>query len=147
ERFFNLIPKNPYGLGLPHHLLDLGNYQLGKNNYEAAEKTFREALQVAEKQCSAESLLSALALSELAMSLNEQGKYLEGEKISQRLINVLEKIGPKLGPFKQALDPALGMVDLCGSLARQGRYAEAEAIGKRALELLEGHEIAGDPKN
>lgn len=146
ERLGNLIPKNPYAFGLPHHLLDLGNCQLEKKNYEAAENTFREALQVAEKQSSMESLMSAQALSELAKSLNMQGKYLESEEISQSLIAVLEKIGPKLGPLKRALDPALGMVDLCGSLARQGRYGEAEAMGKRAVEMLEGHEIAVDPK-
>jgi tetratricopeptide (TPR) repeat protein len=146
ERFFNRIPMNPYALGLPHHLLDLGIYQFEQKKYEAAENTYRETLQVAEKQCSSDSLMSAFALSELNKSLNMQGKYIESEKIGQRLITVLEKIGPKLGPLKQMLDPALGMVDLCGGLARQGRYAEAEAMGKRAVELLESHEIAGDPK-
>jgi tetratricopeptide (TPR) repeat protein len=146
EKLFSVIPKNPYALGLPHHLADLAKLLIAQKRYPEAETVCKEALVAAEKQGASESLTVAVMVSLLGACLSEQGKYLESEKTTEKLIDVIEKLRPKIGQQVWGLHPSLGLANLCGNLAQQGRYTEAQAAGIRAVNLIEKEPVSTNPK-
>ena len=69
-------------------------------------------------------------MSNLALSLNDQGRYAEAQELHR---NTMEIEGRVLGDDHP--ETLLSMSYLANSLLGQGRYAEAEELQRRTLEV------------
>ena len=92
--------------------------------YEAAEQMCRQAWQLQEvlRKDLPNTLMS---MNDLAISLDQQGKYTEAESMLRQTLKLQEEVLGKDHP-----DTLISMSNLAGSLRQQGKYAEAEALAR-----------------
>ena len=68
---------------------------------------------------------TVMSLTNLGLSLCQQGKYAEAEALHRQALQLQEEVLGKDHP-----DTLMSMGNLAGSLRQQGKYAEAEALAR-----------------
>ncbi len=93
---------------------------------------YRNALTLLQQELGPNHVLVSQVLTEIGVSLHEQGKYADAEPVYRRALATSEAA---LGPTHP--DVATDLSNLAALLCAQARYAEAEALQRRALAILE----------
>ena len=112
-------------IGLAHAYFRLGNYT-------AAERYFRQGLQVLEKTSASDDPRLATLLSSLATISRIRENYADSASLSRRSLAILEKAHGADHP-----NVAIALNDLALILRLQGNYDEAELLFQRSLSILE----------
>lgn len=132
-------PDQPYGLA--EALTLLGNAQLGKADYEAAEAAFREALQVVSEHASSTSSHLLDPLRGLGYTLAREGRHGEAIPHLDRALLIAHR---NYGLFDSGQQGILRQ--LAASLTRVGRPLEAERHMQYLLRVGERSYGRRDPR-
>ncbi len=128
----DLIPGNPYALGLPYFLsikaLALIKLEQGKS----AEKVLRQLSVLYQQMPDVHPMRIAETSMLMGNALSQQGKFAESEAITKQAIDMLETQSDKRPTITAA---TLG--DLCIALTKEGKAKQALEAGKRALSIME----------
>lgn len=114
----DILADNITSLAHVHFLLD---------DYGAAERLYREALSLTESP-----LLREWITTELAMTLTNQGRGVEGEPLQRQ---ILADTTARAGPV--SVDSAIAMMELARILVARGDPARAEPLLRDAQAILE----------
>jgi tetratricopeptide (TPR) repeat protein len=109
--------------------------------YGEAERLYRYALSIREKQLGARHPETAQLLNDLAGLCRHQGNYAEAESLLKRAISIFER---QFGPNRPII--AVSLSGLGNLYMDQGRYAEAGVVYVRALAITEQHKGADHPE-
>ena len=120
-----LAPDNP------DYLLPAGQMARTMGEYQQAEEWLEHLLAIWEQEGEEDEAL-ALALNDLAVVYNSQGRYEEAEPLYKRSLEIWEKALGKEHPHVAAT-----LNNLAELYRTQGRYEEAEPLYKRSLEIWE----------
>lgn len=107
-----------------------GNFELDRRRFDRAEKLFREALDSLLVYPGKENILTYMAYSRLARSLEEQDKNVEAEAAYRSALKCAEKT---FGPEHRNVAESLRSIAYI--LSKQKRYGEAKAMYLRALDM------------
>ncbi|GKT48470.1 kinesin light chain [Colletotrichum spaethianum] len=108
----------------------ISNFLLGY--YGKAEQIIWEALVLKEKALGLENLDTLMSMSNLAITLDKQGKYREAEQMNRQTLKLREKVLGLENP-----DTLINMSNLAITLKNQGKYEEAEQMNRQTLKLRE----------
>ncbi|ESQ88949.1 hypothetical protein ABAC460_14300 [Asticcacaulis sp. AC460] len=121
----------------------LGNYAIGlrlMGDYDASLVAGRRALEIARNQLPKGHRATAYALTNLATTLMEIGRYAEAEALYREAVDIaVETRG------RDSYDAGTFTLYLAGSLQRQGHDEEAEALTRAALDILKAHPSETNP--
>jgi tetratricopeptide (TPR) repeat protein len=123
----------------PDFLLTAGQKAREKGDYTQAQEWLERLLKIRKAE-GKNGLDLALALNELALLYDNQGRYEEAEPMYKRSLDIWEKA---LGTDHP--DVATSLNNLAGLYKDQGRYEEAESMYQRALAILKAKFPAGHP--
>jgi len=104
----------------------------GVGNYDAALIEIQNYEAAVRRREGTASRCYAVALNNLALLYDNQGRYAEAEPLYKRALAIWEKA---LGPDHPEV--AMGLNNLGNLYEDQGRYGEAEPLSKRALAIQE----------
>lgn len=126
----NLIPFNPFALGLPFCLMCQGQNFSALGHFKAAELCARRLMAFwgADKPAHSQWQLSALTC--LAEALQGQGRYDEASKVLEPMFKMVES--------NDVCDElqAAALSDFAGNLSKLGRAKEAIQMANKALTIL-----------
>jgi tetratricopeptide (TPR) repeat protein len=126
----NLIPGNPFAMGLPDALRLQGLAYLQLEQSEQAETALRRLLPMEESGSDKHLVRHARTMLLLCNALTQQGKLEESEELSNKAIAILEQDNDPRGL-------ANSLCILCATLSKEGKANQAITVGNRALKLLE----------
>lgn len=110
-----------------------GKQALKSKDYARAEKTFRQAIQLAEAIHVEDDLL-ARSLRGLAKTLQACGKLNEAESLYQRALQLHEKLAQS-----DSISVVAALCDLASLYVTQEKYLAAEQLFMRSLAILENY--------
>jgi tetratricopeptide (TPR) repeat protein len=105
-----------------------------RGEFATAAALAREALSIFEHALGPDHPDVANVLNTLAGSYEDQGEYVQAERLYQRSVEIME---PLTGSFEVAMLRVQSLGYLAGIYRIQGRYREAETLYRRALPLAE----------
>ncbi len=126
----NLIPFNPFALGLPYCLLCQCQNFASLGHFKAAEICARRVVMIWNQDRNSHWHLSALTC--LASALEGQGRYAETNRVVQTMFKIVES------DTKGNESQAVALTDFAGNLSRMGLAKEAIEIAERALGIWNG---------
>jgi tetratricopeptide (TPR) repeat protein len=110
-----------------------------QGQYPEAEKAYKEAVQLAEKNFGPDSKYVANSLNGLAELYRAEKRYAEAEPLYKRSLEISEEISEKdfSGLWRFRYNMANSLNGLAKLYRTQGKYAEAETLYKQEIDILE----------